>query len=110
MHGASASGLDVALHRTDDLERVALAGEETGDNVGYGRKAAVGRKGEKKQKHLPFCSSVNEEVMGTDLQEAKLMRQEADILRTCYYQDWVWRKYWTFQTLCLNSHFVSINA
>lgn len=36
--------------------------------------------------------------MGTDLQEAKLMRQEADILRTCYYQDWVWHEYWTLQS------------
>lgn len=43
--------------------------------------------------------------MGTDLQEAKLMKQEADILRTCYYQDWVWHEYWTFQTLFLNSYF-----
>lgn len=44
MHGACASGLDVALRCTDDLERVPLAREETGDNVGSGRKAAVGRK------------------------------------------------------------------
>lgn len=44
--------------------------------------------------------------MGTDLQEVELMRQEADILRTCYYQDWVWHEYWTFQALCLNSHFM----
>lgn len=50
-----------------------------------------------KNPHLPFCSSVNEEVMGTDLQEAKLMKQEADILLT-YYQDWVWQEYWTFQS------------
>lgn len=81
MHGACASGLDVAVRCADDLEKVALAREETGDNVDSGRKAAVGRTG---GEHLPFCSSVNEEVVGTDLQEAKLMRQEADILRTCY--------------------------
>ncbi|GAA6108933.1 uncharacterized [Tachysurus ichikawai] len=100
MHGACASGLDVALRCTDDLERVTLAQEETGDNVGSGRKSGCGKKG---KKHLPFCSSVNEEVMGT---EVKLMRQEADILRTCYYQDWVWHEYWTFQALCLNSYFM----
>lgn len=46
----------------------------------------VGGVKHKTQNHLPFCSSVNEEVMGTDLQEAKLMRQEADIVRTCYLQ------------------------
>lgn len=51
MHGACASGLNVALHSTDDLEKVALAREETGDNVDCGRKAAVGRK---EKKHLPF--------------------------------------------------------
>lgn len=67
-----------------------LAREETGHNVDSRRKAAVGRKGAKK-KHSPFCSPENQEVMGTDLQEVNLMRQEVDILIT-YYQDWVWSK------------------
>lgn len=44
MHGVCASSLDVALCCTDDLDRVALAQEETGDNVDSGRKVAVGRK------------------------------------------------------------------
>lgn len=45
MHRACASGLNVALRCTDDLERVVVAREETGDNVDCERKAAVGRKG-----------------------------------------------------------------
>lgn len=54
MHGACASGLDVALHCTDDLDRAALAQEETGDNVDSGRKVAVGRK-EKTLAVLQLC-------------------------------------------------------
>lgn len=55
MHGACASGLDVAVRCADDLEKVALAREETGDNVDSGRKAAVGRTGGGTLAFLQLC-------------------------------------------------------